>query len=67
MDFNLLDAFHMFDSKGKGTVTKFEIKEILNRMDIFPNSDELYLFFKRIDKDNDGLLKYSEFCSAIIP
>lgn len=27
----------------------------------------MYLFYKRFDKDSDGLLRYSEFCKAILP
>jgi Ca2+-binding EF-hand superfamily protein len=34
---------------------------------IYPTKDELYLFFKRYDRDNDGLLKFSEYVDLITP
>jgi len=36
-------------------------------MAIYPTRDELYLYFKRYDRDEDGLLRYSDFCKAILP
>ena len=34
---------------------------------IYPTKDELHLFFKRFDKDEDGLLRFSEFTDIIRP
>lgn len=30
-------------------------------------SESVYLLFKRHDKDQDGRLSYTEFCSMILP
>jgi len=57
-----MDAFRLFDVKGKGEISKFEAEIAFNDIGIFPTKDELYLFFKRFDKDCDGYLRYSEFC-----
>ena len=32
-----------------------------------PSNVELAIFMKRFDKDNDGMLRYSEFCEAFLP
>ena len=67
VDFNLLDAFRVFDLKGRGYVTKLEMELAFNDNAIYPTKDEMYLLFKRYDKDQDGFLRYSEFCKAILP
>jgi Ca2+-binding EF-hand superfamily protein len=56
-DFNLLDAFKIFDRKGKGFVTMTELERALHEIGLYPTKDELYLFFRRYDKDSDGLLR----------
>jgi Ca2+-binding EF-hand superfamily protein len=66
-DFNLLDAFRVFDVHSRGYITKLEFELALNDMGLYPTKDELYLFFKRFDKDQDGLLRYSDFCKAVLP
>jgi Ca2+-binding EF-hand superfamily protein len=64
-DFNLFDAFRFFDLTEKGYVTRFDLKDGLNDFDVFPSSNDLYLVMKKYNKDQDGLLKYSEFCDLL--
>lgn len=66
-DFNLLDGFRFFDIKGRGYITSSELERGLEELGIFPTKDEIYLFFRRNDKDSDGLLRYSDFCKFILP
>jgi len=66
-DFNLLDAFRFFDVEARGSITKTELKEGLNCFDIFPTSNDVYLLMRKFDTDNDGLLKYAEFCEIFTP
>ncbi|EGR34240.1 hypothetical protein IMG5_019570, partial [Ichthyophthirius multifiliis] len=66
-DFNSEDAFRIFDKKGKGFVSKIELEINLNDIGIYPTKEEMILFFKRFDRDNDGLLKFSDFQYAILP
>lgn len=66
-DFNLLDAFNMFDKAGKGWITANEIMEILGEHGSFPHKDEVYLFVRRFDRNGDNRLLYSEFCDAFTP
>ncbi|EGR31118.1 hypothetical protein IMG5_117610 [Ichthyophthirius multifiliis] len=66
-DFKIEDAFRIIDQKGNGYVSKLEFEVALNDIGIFPTKNELYLFFQRYDKDNDGLLQYSDFNDLITP
>lgn len=36
IDFNLIDAFRIFDVEGKGWLSVGEIKEALNVLDLYP-------------------------------
>lgn len=62
-----MDAFKILDLNGKGYVSKLDLELSFNEIGIFPSKEELYLFFKRHDQDLDGLLRYGEFCKAILP
>jgi len=66
-DFNTFDAFRCFDLTEKGYITRLELKDALNDIDIFPTSAELLLIQKRYNKDEDGLIKYHEFIEIIKP
>lgn len=66
-DFNLIDAFRIFDIEGKGWITGQEIKEGLSLFNIFIQPEDISFFMKRYDKDEDGRLRYSEFCDAFLP
>ena len=66
-DFNLIDAFRVFDSSGKGWINGAEIKEVLEIFNVFPQPDDIQYFMKRYDKDEDGRIRYSEFCDAFLP
>ena len=56
-DFNLLDAFKVFDVYGKGYITTSEFEDGLRQFDVYPHRDELYLIVKKFDKDGDGVLR----------
>lgn len=66
-DFNLIDAFRIFDEEGKGWITPQEVKDGLETFNIFANMGDLNLYFFRYDKDEDGRLRYSEFCDSFLP
>lgn len=66
-DFNLLDGFRLIDLDGKGFVSNLEFRQAVNQLGVEVTKDEAYLLFKRYDKDNDGLLKYSDFCRLVTP
>jgi len=66
-DFNLLDSFRFFDVKGKGYINRIDLENGLKKFGIYSTNNELYLFMRKYDSDNDSLLKYTDFCEAITP
>jgi len=66
-DFNLLDTFKFFDLEGAGSIGKRDLKNGLNELSVFPTNDELYLVLRKFDKDNDGLLRFSDLSEILTP
>jgi len=66
-DFNLFDAFRLYDIDSRGWVSLSDLKFGLNDSGIYPSHEELELYFKRYDKDGNGRLKFSEFCDSFTP
>jgi Ca2+-binding EF-hand superfamily protein len=66
-DFNLYDAFRIFDIDARGYITYSDIKMALNDIGVFPSVEDIELFIKRYDKNNDRKLRFSEFCDAFTP
>jgi Ca2+-binding EF-hand superfamily protein len=66
-DFNVFDAFKIFDLNGNGVLTVTEFKNALSDLGIFASFEEIELFFKRYDKNRDSRLRFSEFCDALVP
>ncbi len=60
-DFNLMDAFRLFDNRAKGIITVKEFENIFRAFDLYPEKSDLYLLIKRLDRDGDGKLKYGFF------
>lgn len=66
-DFNLMDAFQTVDKGAKGAVSGAELVDNLGDLGMYANRDNLYLFVRRYDNDNDGRIMYSDFCNAFTP
>jgi len=68
-DFNLMEAFTIFDTDGKGfcTVHEFHNKFKSIAPEKNPTLTEVELMFKRCNKSRDGQLKFSEFMHAVAP
>ena len=68
-DFNLLDAFKVFDSRGSGNVSVQDIILALRESIGFTefSHDDVYLLFRRNDKNNDGKLNFQEFSNVLLP
>ncbi len=66
-DFNLFDAFRIFDLDGKGYLTHYDLRAGLNDIGVHSNNEELDLFFARYDKNQDKIIRFSEFCDAFTP
>jgi len=66
-DYNLLDAFRLFDKKGKGIITVKEFENVFCEFDLYPSKEDVYLLIKRLDRDGDGKLKFTEFTAGFAP
>ena len=65
-DFNLTDAFKIFDRDYRGTITSYELRDGLSAIGVFPSSDEVDLFITRYDTTGDRRLNMREFSEALL-
>lgn len=68
-DFNLLDAFKIFDARATGNVSVQDVISALREhlgFDQFTH-DDVYLLFRRHDANQDGKLNFTEFSNLLIP
>lgn len=65
-DFNMHDAFVIFDQRRCGAISQSDLREGLAAIGVFPTSDEVDLFFKRYDSNRDHRLNFSEFSTAFL-
>jgi Ca2+-binding EF-hand superfamily protein len=66
-DFNLLDAFQMFDVNDIGYVGEFDLDDTLVELGIRPSREETSLLFKHYSSLNNRRLTYSEFSKLFTP
>lgn len=67
VDFNLFDAFNIFDQSRRGQISIHDIREGLNAIGVYPTSEEVELFVTRYDRTHDRRLTFSEFSEAFLP
>ena len=56
-DFNMFNAFTIFDVERKGSINRKQLQQGLLKLNIKPSSEEVYLFMKRLDEDSDGSVR----------
>ena len=66
-DFNCEDAFRLFESNGKGTLDKNDLKNGLNLLGINPSEQDLNLLLKRFDLQKNGFINYADFFDLVVP
>jgi hypothetical protein len=66
-DFNLMDAFRIFDASGKGWVDFLEFSAALAEFGVKCDREAARHFFIHFDNDCDGRLRFSEFADALTP
>lgn len=68
-DFNILDAFRMIDFRNIGAFTPSDMIEYLDRHLGFTefSTDDIFLFFKKVDKTGRQKINLSEFSNAYLP
>ena len=65
-DFNLHDAFVIFDDCRRGSITQADLRDGLAAIGVFPSADEIALFFERYDRNRNIRLNFSEFTQAFL-
>jgi len=65
VDFNLIDAFKMFETDGY--ITTQRLRSGLDSIGVYPTRREVELFFRRFDKNMDGRLNFDKFSAAFLP
>jgi len=65
-DYNLSDAFAIFDVNRLGYISQFDLRDGLAAIGVYPTSEELELFISRYDKNHDRRLSLSEFSEAFL-
>jgi Ca2+-binding EF-hand superfamily protein len=66
-DFNVEDAFRVFELDGRGYLTDLDLKYGLNALDIYPSSEEINLLIRRYDARNEGVISYANFFEIVAP
>jgi Ca2+-binding EF-hand superfamily protein len=65
-DFNLTDAFKIFDRNYNGVITSYELRDGLSAIGVFPSADEVDLWITRYDTTGDRRLNMREFSEAML-
>ena len=66
-DFNLYDAFRIFDSSSKGYITFADLRDGLAAIGVYPATSDMELYIKRYDKFNERKIRFSEFSDSFTP
>ena len=63
-DFNLHDAFNIFDHHRTGSISRCDLRDGLTAIGVFPTTDEVDLLFKRYGSER---INFREFSNAFVP
>ena len=67
-DITLKGLFYIFDYNKKNCVSKNEFKSVCRKLfGLYPTSDQIFLVFKRYDKNKDNNLNLRDFLGMIKP
>lgn len=66
-DFNLYDAFKVFDTTSRGYITIADLREGLAAIGVFPTASDMELYIKRYDKFNERKVRFSDFNESFTP
>ena len=66
-DFNVEDAFRVFELDGRGFLTEEDLKYGLNALEIYPTSSDVRLLMKRFDLQKEGVINYADFFDMVTP
>lgn len=60
------NAFQFFDKDGNGEISLVEFRTVLTQLGDPMDDEEVSLFFKLVDRNNDGKLQYDEFLEMVL-
>ena len=66
-DFNVEDAFRIFELDGRGIVTEADLKYGLSQLDIYATTNDIKLLMRRADIRRTGSLSYGDFFDLVTP
>lgn len=67
-DFNMEDAFTVFEKYNKGYISESDFKDGLNSyFGLFPLHEEISILFKRYDNEGNRALSYGDFFNMLAP
>ena len=65
-DFNLIDAFDIFDTNRNRVIDFYELQAGLNAIGVYPTREDIDLFITRYDNSHDRRLNMREFEDAFL-
>jgi len=66
-DFNVEDAFKLFDKNDKAYITEEDLKNGLNSLGLNPTDQDVRLLMKRFDLQKSGKINFADFFDMIVP
>ena len=66
-DFNCEDAFRIFEKDGRGFLTKEDLKDGFNLLNLNLNDKDINLIMKRFDLKKKNNINFQEFFDMIVP
>ena len=66
-DFNIEDAFKIFELNGRGIINEADLKYGLNLLDIYASDKDIELIMRRADIRKNNLISYADFFDLIVP
>lgn len=62
----LIEAFKLFDTEGKGLINNGDLRQMLLNLGETLSSEELDRVIQEADDDNDGYVNYEEFVRTVM-
>ena len=66
-DFNPEDAFRIFENENKGFLTKEDLKDGLNLLNVYSTDLDIRLLMKRFDLKKQNIINFADFFDMILP
>ena len=66
-DFNVEEAFRIFECNGRGFLDGNDLKCGLNLIGVYPQDYQIRLLMKRFDLQKEGCINYGDFFDMLVP